>query len=99
MPKSPLDVIGACDHELLDEIHRTRDLALNEGALPRKYKLLIALALDAAHGSTGGVKNLALQALQQGATKAEIMEALRVANFIFGVGSMYTAAAALDEIW
>ncbi len=99
MPKSPLDVIGACDPELLDEIHRTRDLALNEGALSRKHKLLIAIALDAARESTGGVKSLTLQALQQGATKAEIMEALRVANYIFGVGSIYTAAAALDEIW
>ncbi len=99
MAKSPLDVIGASDHELLDEINRTRDLALNDGALPRKQKLLIALALDAGHGSVSGVRNLTLQALKQGATKAEIMEALRVAHYICGVGSIYTAAAALDEIW
>ncbi len=99
MPKSPLEVIGANDRELLDEINRTRDLALTAGALSRKEKFLIALALDAAHGSTSGVKSLALRAMQEGATKAEIMEALRVANYIFGVGSIYTAAAALEEIW
>jgi len=99
MPQSPLEVISANDHELLDEINRTRDLALTEGVLSLKQKLLIALALDAAHGAVGGVRSLALQAMQQGATRAEIMETLRVANYICGVGCIYTAAAALQEIW
>lgn len=99
MPKHPLEVIEANDHELRDEINRTRDLALTEGALSLKQKLLIALALDASHGSINGVKSLALRAMQQGATKAEIMETLRVVNYICGVGGIYTAAAALQEIW
>ena len=99
MPNNPLEVIGVLDHDLLDEINRARDLAFTEGALSVKQKLLIALALDASKGASGGVKSLALQAMRQGATKAEIMEALRVANYICGVSSIYTAAAALQEIW
>jgi alkylhydroperoxidase/carboxymuconolactone decarboxylase family protein YurZ len=99
MPKNPLEVIGVNDHELLDEINRAHDLALTEGVLSLKQKLLIALALDAAHGAVNGVKSLALQAIQQGATKAEIMETLRVANHVCGASSIYTAAAALQDIW
>jgi alkylhydroperoxidase/carboxymuconolactone decarboxylase family protein YurZ len=99
MPKSPLDVIGVNDPELLTEINHARDLALTEGTLSLKHKLLIALALDAAQGTIAGVKSLAMQAMDHGATKAEIMETLRVVNYICGAGSMYTAAAALQEIW
>jgi alkylhydroperoxidase/carboxymuconolactone decarboxylase family protein YurZ len=99
MPKPPLDVIGVNDADLLNEINRAHDLALTDGVLSLKQKLLIALALDAAQGATTGVKSLALQATAQGATKAEIMETLRVVNHICGAGPMYTAAAALQEIW
>jgi alkylhydroperoxidase/carboxymuconolactone decarboxylase family protein YurZ len=99
MLKPPLEVIGVNDQALLDEINRAHDLALTEGVLSVKQKLLIALALDAAHGATNGVKSLALQAMRQGATKPEIMETLRVVSYICGAGSIYTAAAALQEIW
>ena len=99
MPKHPLEVIGANDHELLEEINRAQDLGLTEGVLSIKQKLLIAMALDACKGTTEGVRNLALQAIQHGATRPEIMETLRVVNHICGAGSMYTAAAALQDIW
>jgi len=36
--------------------------------------------------------------MRQGATKEEIMETLRVVNHVCGVGSIYTAAAALQDI-
>jgi len=41
------------------------------------------------------IKSLAIQALESGATKNEIMETLRIVNFICGVGSMYASAVAL----
>lgn len=99
MPKNPLEIIDANDHDLFVEIARTHDLALKDGALSLKHKLLIALALDASHGAVSGVRSLAQQAMQQGATKAEIMETLRVVNHVCGAGPVYTAAAALQEIW
>ena len=99
MSNHPLNVIGLNDSELLDEINRAHDLALTDGALSLKHKLLIAVALDVSRGAVAGVRSLTLQAMEQGATKAEIMEALRVVNHICGAGSMYTAAAALQEIW
>jgi alkylhydroperoxidase/carboxymuconolactone decarboxylase family protein YurZ len=99
MPPHPLDTIGNNDADLLDAINRARDMALTAGALSAKHKLLIAMALDCSHGATNGVRSLAQRAIQQGATKAEIMETLRVVHYICGVGPMYTAANALQDVW
>lgn len=99
MPENPLKVFENLDPELLSVVEKTRELALSDGALPRKIKFLIAMALDASHGAVDGVKSLARAAMHAGATKEEVTEALRVAQFISGVGSVYTAARALDELF
>ena len=98
MNVNPLDIIKEHDGELFKNVAGTKAMALEDGALSKKYKLLIALALDASHGTVNGVRSLAMQALASGATKEEIMESIRVANFISGVGCVYTAAEALREI-
>jgi len=98
LSESPLKVLEKLDPKLLKVVESTRDLALADGALPRKFKLLIAMTLDASHGAVGGVKSLAQAAIQAGATKDEIGEALRVAQYVCGVGSVYTAAHALKEL-
>jgi alkylhydroperoxidase/carboxymuconolactone decarboxylase family protein YurZ len=98
LSESPLKILEKLDPELLRVVENTRELALADGALPRKFKLLIAMALDASHGAVQGVKALAQAATQAGATKNEIREALRVAQYVCGVGSVYTAAQALKEL-
>ena len=98
MPEHPLKVFEKLDPELLKVVRQMNDFALADGALPRKTKLLIAMALDAAHGAVGGVAALAGQAMEAGATKDEVAEAVRVAHFVCGVGSVYTAAHALKEV-
>jgi alkylhydroperoxidase/carboxymuconolactone decarboxylase family protein YurZ len=95
---NPLDIIKEFDSNLYDNVEDTRNLALEDGALSKKYKLLIALALDSSHGTEDGVRSLAVQALENGASKEEIMETIRVANFISGVGCVYTAANGLRGI-
>jgi alkylhydroperoxidase/carboxymuconolactone decarboxylase family protein YurZ len=97
MPDDPLSVFEDFDPELLSLVRQTSRLALSDGALPRKVKLLIAMALDAAHGAVGGVKALSELAMKAGATKQEVAEALRVAHYISGVGSVYTAARAFQD--
>ncbi len=99
MPEHPLQIFEKLDPQLLKLVESTSELALADGALPRKFKLLIAMALDADHGATQGVKSLAQAAIQAGATKEELTEALRVAYYISGVGSVYTAAPALKELF
>jgi alkylhydroperoxidase/carboxymuconolactone decarboxylase family protein YurZ len=99
MSEYPLKIFEKLDPELLKLVENTRELALTDGALPKKFKLLIAMALDASHGAVQGVKALAQAAMQAGATKEEITEALRVAQYVSGVGSVYTAAHALNELF
>ena len=97
MPEHPLKIFETLDPDLLKLVNQTSEFALADGALSRKTKLLIAMALDAAHGAVGGVAALARMAAEAGATKEEISEALRVAQFVSGVGCVYTAAHALKD--
>jgi alkylhydroperoxidase/carboxymuconolactone decarboxylase family protein YurZ len=96
---NPLDVITKADPALVAQMGNARELAFQEGALSAKHKLLIALAVDAAEHSEGGVRSLAQQALVAGASQAEIMETLRIVYYICGVGCMYTAARALQGVF
>jgi alkylhydroperoxidase/carboxymuconolactone decarboxylase family protein YurZ len=99
MADHPLKIFEKIDPELLMLINTTNDFALADGALPRKIKFLIAMALDASEGAVEGVRALADQAMKAGATKEEIVETIRVAQYICGVGSVYTAARALKELF
>jgi alkylhydroperoxidase/carboxymuconolactone decarboxylase family protein YurZ len=94
-----LKILEKLDPDLLKLVENTSKFALTDGALPRKFKLLIAMALDASHGAVQGVKSLAQAATQAGATREELIEALRVAQYVSGIGSVYTAAHALKELF
>ncbi len=99
MAENPLKIIEKLDPELFKNVETTQGLALGDGALSRKVKLLMARALDASHGAAEGVKALTQQAMKAGATKEEIMETVRVAQYVSGVGCVYTAAQAFKEIF
>lgn len=98
MPEDPLQIIKNADSELFELIGKGRAAAFEEDGIPLKYKFLIAMALDAAEGAADGVRMLAMQAMSQGATKEEVMEAVRIAHYICGVGSVYTAARGLNDV-
>jgi alkylhydroperoxidase/carboxymuconolactone decarboxylase family protein YurZ len=59
----------------------------------------MSMALDTSHGTVEGVKELTLQAMKAGATKEEIMDTLRVAQYVSGVGCVYTAAHAYKDLF
>ena len=99
MAEGPLQIFEKTDPQLLKLADSYRELALGDGALPQKYKFLIAMALDADHGLIDGVKALARGAMQAGATKEEVIEALRVAYWLGGAGTLYTTAPALRELF
>lgn len=90
-----LDPIKESDRDLYELVEKARAMCYEDGVLPKKMKLLIAIALDASRGSVPGVTALIKQAMESGATMDEIMETLRITNFIYGVGSVYTVALAL----
>ncbi len=99
MPEHPLKIFEKIDPELLRRVGEANAFALADGALPRKIKFLIAMALDASHGAVDGVKALAEQAMKAGATREEIVETIRVAQYVSGVGSVYVAARALKDLF
>ena len=99
MVEHPLKIFEKLDPEVLNLVANTGELALADGALPKRIKLLIAMALDASHGAVQRVKALAQLATQAGASKEEITEALGVAQYVSGVGSVHTAASVLRELF
>ncbi len=99
MDKDPLETVRRLDPEFFDRVSQSREYTFKDGALPAKVKYLIAMVIDAVHGAAGGVSSLARQAMQHGASKDEIMEALHVASFLGGVGSVYTASFGLGELF
>jgi alkylhydroperoxidase/carboxymuconolactone decarboxylase family protein YurZ len=86
------------DERIYEHVKEAERLALSGGKIPVKYKLLIALAIDASKGAVDGVKALIKAAKENGATKEEIAEALRIAIYICGASAAYTAANALKDI-
>jgi alkylhydroperoxidase/carboxymuconolactone decarboxylase family protein YurZ len=53
--------------------------------IPKKYALMIALALDIAHNSEMGVRSLSARAREAGATEEELMEVLKICYSVGGV--------------
>jgi alkylhydroperoxidase/carboxymuconolactone decarboxylase family protein YurZ len=98
MSEHPLATMNKLDPEFMKHIDATDALVYADGALPRKIKLLMAMAFDAAEGAAGGVRALAEQAMMAGATNEEITEALRVAFHLSGVGCLYTASFGLKDL-
>lgn len=98
MSEHPLAPMIKLDPEFMKFLEGGHHLIYGDGALPSKFKLLMAMAFDAAHGARDGVRALALQAMKAGATKAEIAETIRVTFQLNGIGSVYTASQALKDI-
>ena len=98
MPDHPLKTLSQIDEDIMQHVKDMNGFVFNDGALPRKVKLLIALAFDAAQGAREGVRALADAAIHEGATLGEIAEAIRVAYHLSGVGTLYTASAGLKEV-
>lgn len=98
MIEHPLKIYEKLDPDLLQHVENSSEFVFADGALPRKYKLLIGMAFDASYGAVNGVKSLAQQAFEAGATKEEVVEAIRVAQHLSGVGCVYTAAQALKDL-
>ena len=98
MPENPLKTICSIDPEFMDHLKKTNELLYADGALPKKFKYLMAMAFDAAHGAIRGVHHLAQQAVEAGATKEELAEALRIAYHFSGIGAVYIGSQGLDGV-
>jgi len=96
--KDPLAVIKKLDEDIFNSIKNLEEIAFSDGEIPVKYKILMAMVIDAVLGAEEGVKSLVKAAIDVGASKKEIAEALRVAYYVGGAGSIYTAARGLRDL-
>lgn len=81
------------DPELLKPVRQDSEPAMAGGTLPRSIKLQSAMALEAGHGEAEGVVFLARSAMQAGATRREIDQALRAAHHVSGAGGPHRGRA------
>jgi alkylhydroperoxidase/carboxymuconolactone decarboxylase family protein YurZ len=96
---NPLEVIKKFDPKVIACFNNIQDLAFSEGVLPQKLKVLIAMAIDIEHGSVQGATALGQRALKAGATKEEIIEALRVAYYVAGNRALFTSAMVMQSLF
>jgi alkylhydroperoxidase/carboxymuconolactone decarboxylase family protein YurZ len=99
MSGNPLDSYKQFDPKLIELWNKTQALTYSEGALSPKFKLLIATAIDVENGAVQGAVALGKRALKMGASKEEIVEALRVACSIGGNQALFTAAIVLQTLF
>jgi len=98
MTEHPLQFLIDNDPDLIKLDRDGAALEFSEGALSKKTKILLALALDASEGAANGVRALAREALAAGATREEILETIRVVHFLGGHSKLYAAAAGLKDV-
>lgn len=96
--RAPWDLLREKDPEMARMHDQLDSAAFNDGRLPKRIKLLMAMAIDAVLGADGGVRVYASRAREAGATEEEIFEAVRVASLIGGTRGQTTALRGLEEI-
>jgi alkylhydroperoxidase/carboxymuconolactone decarboxylase family protein YurZ len=99
MSANPLDIYREVDPKLIESWKKLQDLTFSDGALSSKFKLLIAMAIDAEHGAIQGATALGHRAIKLGATKEEIIEALRVAYHVGGNRALFTSALVIQSLF
>jgi len=96
---TPGDTFKKLDPELLKIVGDNKKFAFEtEGALPQKYRYLIAMAMDVGNGAVHSVRGLAKSALAAGATKQEIAEAVRIAHYIKSASIVNVTGKALEDV-
>ncbi|MBF6570115.1 MAG: carboxymuconolactone decarboxylase family protein [Candidatus Binataceae bacterium] len=86
------------DPEFLEAYLRLRNVPFRKGPLPKKVKELILVAINAAttHLYAPGVRRHIRNALQHGATREEILEAIELTT-VLGIHSSNVAVPILIE--
>jgi alkylhydroperoxidase/carboxymuconolactone decarboxylase family protein YurZ len=99
MSGSPLEIFKEFDSKVLESWRNMQELTFSEGALTAKTKVLMAMAIDAGNGALQGAIAIGKRAQKMGATKNEIVEALRVAYSIGGNEALFTSALVLQALY
>ncbi len=93
-----LHTVGELDPEFLQAYHKCDKKMLSDGALPAKMKALMGLAVVASQRCEACTVSQMRNALNQGATKEEIMETMEVIFLTSGAPGIAACRDALKLV-
>jgi alkylhydroperoxidase/carboxymuconolactone decarboxylase family protein YurZ len=99
MSGNPLDAYRKFDPKVIECFKNLQAATFSEEALSQKVKLLIAIAIDVEHGAVQGATALGQRVIKLGATREEIVEAVRVAYYVGGNRALFTSALVLQNLF
>jgi alkylhydroperoxidase/carboxymuconolactone decarboxylase family protein YurZ len=91
-----LGAIESRDPQFVDSYMAMRERILKDGAIPAKYKLLMAMVTDAIAAHPDGVRTLAGNARAAGASEPEVTEAVEVGYLFGGTAALVMGANAFN---
>jgi alkylhydroperoxidase/carboxymuconolactone decarboxylase family protein YurZ len=100
MTNTPRPWLRAFEHrdpQLADSYMAMREHILKDGAIPAKFKLLMAMITDAIVAHPDGVRTLVNDARAAGASEAEITEAVEVGYLYGGTAALVMGANAFTS--
>lgn len=77
---------------------KNKSFAMGAGAIPQKYKLLMAIAISSAIGSSGCTLTYSKVAANKGISNDEIMESILLARFVSATAVVNTAGDAMKHL-
>lgn len=77
---------------------RNKAFAMGDGAIPQKYKLLMAIGISAAIGSSGCTSTYSRVAANKGIASDEIMESILLARFVSATAVVNAAGEAMKHL-
>ena len=95
--KSWGDLIRSYSPELDEQNRSDMDFLRSSSALSPREKYLLAMVLDAMAGRPKGAKGYGERATQEGASREQIVEALRVLLMFGGRGALASGCEALRQ--
>ena len=90
-----LETLNELDSEFVKKYKHCHNKILTDGAIPAKYKILMALAVVASKQCEACTVSQMKSALKNGATKEEIMETLEVISITSGAPAVSACRDAL----
>ncbi len=96
--KKNSQTLAVAQPSVMETFEQLHQIAGAPGALDRKTKELMALAISVTHGCDDCIAHHAHDAIEAGATREELVEALGVAVLMGGGPGMIYASHAIDAV-
>jgi alkylhydroperoxidase/carboxymuconolactone decarboxylase family protein YurZ len=96
--KSWSELLAQYSPELTKQSQEDTAFIRSDSALPAWVKLLMAMQLDSIFNHPKGARSYGKQAVDHGATKEQVVEAIKILRMYGGRPAMATGAEALQDL-